>query len=133
MVGILHPDMTTIRGPLFKKARHAPKKPEAPSTNAVAEAIKTKDPRVDVLLFRRPDGSHYIKTRLYSHIMPNRVMIGEVECAGKSERELALAVAGVVGSSAEQFGEQYGDVIDPSFAAKVALDNLRRVLSARKS
>lgn len=83
---------------------------------------------------RRTDPGHegelYVKTRLYSHVMPNRVMEGIVECTGRSQREIAQLVASTVGASAENFGEQYGDLIDPSAAAKIALDNLDRVIRA---
>jgi hypothetical protein len=66
--------------------------------------------------------------RLWSHVQANRIMEGIVEFKGKSEREIAQAIAATAGASAEQFGEQYGDTIDPSQAAKVALDQFRRLL-----
>lgn len=58
--------------PLFKKADHIPATEKPISTNAKIAARNT-DPRIDILVFRRPapDLSYYLKIKFYSHVKPN--------------------------------------------------------------
>lgn len=112
-------DTNKIQKPLFRKADHVPAV-ETPHTANAALAAKYTDPRIDVLIFKRPepDNSHYLKVKFYSHVRPNWLLEGVVEMKGKSQSELDFEIGVICGAMAERLDELYGDKFDPDRSAR---------------
>lgn len=103
--------------PLFKKADHIPAT-EAPISVAAKQAARYKDPRIDVLVLRRPNKTLYLKIKFYSHVKPNWLLEGVIELAGKSQHDLDFEIGVTCGAMAERLDELYGDNFDPDKSAR---------------
>jgi hypothetical protein len=104
--------------PLFKKADHIPATEKPISTNAKI-AAKENDPRIDILILKRPNDTYYAKIKFYSHVKPNWLLEGVIELTkGKSEREMDFEVGITCGAMAERLDELYGDRFDPEKSAR---------------
>jgi hypothetical protein len=112
-------DHNKLQKPLFRKADHIPAT-ERPNTEAAKQAARYTDPRIDILMFKRPapDNSHYLVVKFYSHVKPNWLLLGEVEMKGKSERDIDFEVGVICGAMAERLDELYGDNFDPDRSAR---------------
>ncbi len=110
-------DHNKLQKPLFRKADHIPAT-EKPNTEAAKQAARYSDPRIDLLVLKRPDKSHYVKVKFYSHVKPNWLLEGVVELAGKSEKDIDFEIGVICGAMAERIDELYGDNFDPDRSAR---------------
>ena len=122
-------DHNKLQKPLFRKADHAPAK-ESPISFNAAVAASSKDPRIDILMFKRPepDNSHYLKVKFYSHMKPNWLLEGVVEMKGKSEKDLDFETGVICGAMAERLDELHGDNFDPDKSAREGSTKLKELL-----
>lgn len=117
MANIGRIDDPNKNNPMMRKAEHAPAT-EKPVTANSALAARYTDPRIDLQVFKRKDGSHWIRVAFYSHVKPNNLLEAPVECKGKSEREMGFEIAVVCGAMAERLGELHNDQFDPERCAR---------------
>lgn len=103
--------------PLFAKAEHAPAK-EAPVTKNSAVAARYKDPRIDLQVFQRKDGTRWLRVALYSHMKPNNLLEAPVECQGKSQSDLDFEIGVLCGAMAERLSVLHSDPFDPERCAR---------------
>lgn len=106
-----------VGNPLFKRADHIPATEKPISTDAKIAAKET-DPRINILILKRPDNSYYAKIKFYSHVKPNWLLEAVIELGSKSERELDFEVGITCGAMAERLDELYGDRFDPERSAR---------------
>lgn len=103
--------------PLFKKADHIPAT-EKPNTANAKIAARNTDPRIDILILKRPDNSYYLKIKFYSHVKPNWLLEGVIELASKRQADVDFEVGVTCGAMAERLDELYGDNFDPEKSAR---------------
>lgn len=122
-------DHNRLQKPLFRKADHTPAT-EKPVTANAALAARYTDPRIDILMFKRPepDNSRYLKVKFYSHMKPNWLLEGIVEMKGKSQSELDFEVGVICGAMAERLDELHGDQFDPDRSARDGSKKLLELL-----
>lgn len=113
--------------PLAKKAPHSAA-PEAPIHKKAREAFSTSDPRIDVLVFRRQDGSYYARIKFYSRVKPNYLVQGDIELSNRSTSTAEHEVTVWAGAAAEHLGEIYGDNFDPVAGAREGLRQFQSVM-----
>lgn len=115
---------------LHRRAEHITSTVETPLSASAKIAAANKDPRIDVLIFKRPDGTHYAMFKLYSHVKPNYLVRAPLDIDRKSIHELDFEAGVLCGAMAERINEVYLDNFDVERTAHEGSSKLADVLRA---
>lgn len=88
---------------------------------------------VEVRYMQRPDKTKFYQVLVRSSVNPTLKKIGEFEQANaRSEKKTAQLIGVLAGAMAEELCEQYDDTIDPSNAARAAVEAYTEMMADQK-
>jgi len=114
--------------PLHVKADHAPAKERPVTANSAFAAQHKKDPRLDIQIFKRQDGSYWARLALYSHMKPNNLLEAPVEFTGKSLDEIDFEIGVAFGAMAERLHVLHNDNFDAEVCARDGSRKFKEVI-----
>ena len=74
-------------------------------------------------------GTYYLELRVRSRVRPGLKKLGIVELSNQPSRDIKRQIAFCAATMAEELGTQYGDNLDPSAVAGVALEAFDELMS----
>lgn len=119
---------------LNKDARPHMAKLIKPESSGGRAAAATKDPRIDIKIYRSktgnyaPIGDYFAIVTFYSHEKPDFAVTAPFMLMRKNTKELDFEIGVLCGAMAERLGELYHDNFDPERAARQGSKLLASVL-----